>query len=454
MLRCHRVTGPIATLTVLAAGLASGCNRQEALLKPAPSTQPSSAPAASVAASTAPSTLPAASAERAMPSESQASASDVSPPAETPAETPAGTQHPAVLFDEAVPIAPSAPATATPTGVLLVTRNGELRVAPLGTLAAKSRPSKSPLKPLTEGAESFRFVRGPSVSPSASPSVNGEIAYWISGHRLLRQPFTAAGARDRQEVLATDALPATRVALPATTQPAKATAPTCAAYLASDPADATRSIAKLWIAGAASVTLTEPGAAASSIALSWTPSGLLAWALEGRTGMTSLHAREIHFAEGKALLLPDRVAWLGGASQSYTEISAVDFPSTQPRALMALEQDATSFGLVDLVLTPGSDEGESSWHPYLNGIDPAPVATALLCGTAALMRAVPQSKELGSPQQLELVSVTAAVHWPSVVLQTAKRFLDLSLVAVPGGALLVSVTDQQTWAMTLRCRNR
>lgn len=347
--------------------------------------------------------------------------------------------HPRWLSDEAVDVAPAAPATATALGVVLVSRDDRLHLAPLGKLP-RGRATKSPIARLTADPDAFALTRGPSVL--------GQRVYWISQRQLLASELNAQGMLGEPVPLAHDALPRTRVAVPVPAAAKLAPLPPVVAYIARIPGDPPRNVAKLWIQGAPTVTLTPDGASTSSVALAHGEQGLVAWSVEGRTGMTPVHAREIRFNGQTARMLEDRVVWVGGPSQAFTEITPLGTKRGPLRALLPMERDLRSFGLLQLALTPETSE---QWSIYPNGIDPAPVASAELCGEQVVARVTPQAASGATPQQLEILSAEPNGS-PPWLLAFAQRFFDVSLHAVAGGALLVSVADQRTLAQTLRCR--
>jgi hypothetical protein len=357
-------------------------------------------------------------------------------------------EHPAWIVDEAVEVGPAGRASATPLGALMVTRSNELHLTRLGKLGSTGNAVRSPLKPLAIAKETVELARGPSVI--------GKRAYWIAARQLLTADLDEPGRISPPRVLANDARDRTRVAVPQGTPPAGL--PEQLAYIGRSPDDPQVTVAKLWSAGSPPINLTPAGAAASSVALAFTDNGLMAWSMEGRTGMTPVHAREIHFESGRPQLLEDRVVWVGGASQPFSELVALPKPLGAPapgvsRAVLATEQDVSHFGLLTLTLSTSGDSAPR-WSLYPNGIDPAPVASAELCGLTVLARVKPQSSQGATPQELELLDADPNSATPPLIVAYAQRFFDISLASAVGGALLVTVADERTWATTLRCRKR
>jgi hypothetical protein len=326
----------------------------------------------------------------------------------------------------------------------MLTRSNELRVARLGKLSTKAEAIRTPLPALPISKSVVELARGPSLI--------GKRAYWIAARQLLSAELDEHGMVSAPQILATDAQNGTRVATPAGTPSNQQV--TSVAYIARSPDDPATTIAKLWSEGLPAINLTPAGAAATSVALAYTPSGLIAWSMEGRTGMTPVHARELRFQGGGRQLLEDRVVWVGGASQPFSELVALPPPpdgAAPARAVLATEQDVSHFGLLTLTLT-GAPESQANWALYPNGIDPAPVTSGELCGRTVIARVKPQSAQGATPQELELLSADDDAS-PPLIVAYAQRFFDISLAPVAGGALLVTVADERTWATTLRCRS-
>ena len=326
-------------------------------------------------------------------------------------------------------IGPAGPATATARGVVMITRDGEVR------LVALQKKPKTPLEPVPFDAGSFSpFARGPAVA--------GDFAYWISEGRLIRKPLTGS----REEVLTEDARDGTRVAAGLMNgQP-------LVAYIArpaSADADAT---ARLWTTSGATLRLSPEGAAASSVALVDTPAGTMALTLEGRSGMSPVHARRVIDPRGKVALDPDVVVWIGGSSQSLTEVVGAPSPSGEVWGFAAIERDVTGFGLAAIQVGERPKMGAPvTWRMYPNGLDPAPVTTAHACGESWLAYARPADAKPGSTQELHLAAIGAGGLGPSRVIARSKAFANASLSAAGEGILLAFTADHRTWAARIRC---
>lgn len=419
------------------AALVGGCSRD--------SKQPTasaSAPASALPVAAASASKPEPQGEIWQPS---VAAEDESAEAEPEASvaTLGANDHPRWLLDDAVDIGPAAPVSACTRGAVFVTTSDELRLAKLGKLGRGDKPTHTPVAPLPSSRDDFTLARGPAVA--------GEDVYWISGRQLLHRSLQ--GAHGSAQPLANDAVPGTRVAVPTAGGPQLPTLPRALAYIARSAEGPPRRVAKLWIEGHAPLLLTPDGAAASSVGLVRDAQGLVAWSIEGRTGMTPVHSRAIRFGKAGPELQEDRVVWVGGASQPFTELIPLGAKDQQQRVALPLERDVTRFGLLQLSLEREQSQARSRWALYPNGLDPAPVAGGSLCGEQVVAVVMPQSAQGATPQRLEIISAEDNTT-PALVASFAQRFFDVSLQSLgDAGALLVSVADRRTWAVTVRCRS-
>jgi hypothetical protein len=137
-------------------------------------------------------------------------------------------------------------------------------------------------------------------------------------------------------------------------------------------------------------------------------------------------------------------------------VPAADPSSTQVLSLLPVQQDVSHFGLALLNFADLSVRGEASvsWSPFLNGIEPAPVSSATLCGEPVVLFARPSTALPRAPQELVLGRLAAGSLNDEIILARAKGFFDVSIAALKSGALVSYVADKRTWARTVRCRNR
>jgi hypothetical protein len=351
------------------------------------------------------------------------------------------------VADIPVELAPPAQATATARGVVLETREGEVVVARLGRLP-HGGPSKTPVEALPATAGPFTLGRGPSLG-------NGYV-YFISHGTLVRRSLPAHGPAGALEVLARDAFDGTRVATPISV-PGKtpATMPETVSYIVRPAKEDGPLLAKLWVEGQSPELLTAEGNSTHSVALVHTDDGVLAFSVQARMAMTPVHVRRIRFASGHPLLGDDTVVWVGGGIQPLTEMTLLPTGDKGLAGLIPHERSMKEFGLarLDIGMNPTMDT-PTTWMLYPNGIDPAPVAAARVCGEPAFLYAAPEKAAPDSPQELLLRAMSDASGARALRLSSGRAFYFASIAEVPGGALSVWVTDAGTFACTVRCTTR
>jgi len=334
-------------------------------------------------------------------------------------------------FERVNNVGPAAPASAFEGGVVLITRTDELVLARLRetpSLAAKAAAGVVEPTPLQQAAF-LPVARGPAIGRAH--------AYWISKGRLLRRGLSGG----ELEVLATDARTGTRVAV--------AGNPEAVAYI-SQASEKQDPKAKLRLSDGRSLDLTPEGAAASSVSLTSVGEDLVASYIDGRTGMTPVHARRLRIRT--AALDPDVVVWVAGATQGPTEIASIGSVNGN-WLLMPVERDVSHFGLVALALEPDPKmDPPLRWRTYENGLDYAPVAAQLVCGAPMALYVRPSEARPDAPQELVISELTLAETATSEVVASARGFADVSVYPRPQGAMLVYVADRHTWGRLIRCK--
>ncbi len=335
------------------------------------------------------------------------------------------------LLDGLNDVGPAAPAAAFAQGVVLITRDDE---------PAISRPAAPPSKSKKPVAGTFEEVRrGPQdFWPVArGPAISRTHAYWISKGRLVRRPLSGGDL----EVLASDARNGTRVAV--------AGPPDVFAYI-TEPVGKQDSVARLRLPDGRRLGLAPEGAAASSVSLTQAGEDVIASYIDGRSGMTPVHARKLRMPS--ATLDPDVVVWVSGATQGMTEITSVGTLDGS-FLMLPVEKDASHFGLATLALErePKMDP-PLRWRTYENGLDRSPTAAAMLCGAPTVVYVRPADASPTSNQELMLSELNLDASATSEQLATARGFADVSLYPLPEGAVLAYVADRRTWARLIRCK--
>jgi hypothetical protein len=342
------------------------------------------------------------------------------------------------ILDDLADVGPAGPATATAAAVVLVTRDNEVHRAPLRwpPRRALPRPTATGIEPLALPRERFApYGRGPAVL--------GDHAYWISKGKLVRRRLDGGPL----EVLATDARDFTRVVA----SQAGDKAPAVVGYIARS-SDGDSLLARIWAEGQGSITLSPEGSSAISVALAWDGTALVSLFIEGRMGMSPVHARRIEVARGKLRVRPDSVLWLAGSADRLTEVHALASRQGPVWALLPIERDSIRFGLARLAVPKDrAEEVAVYWRDYPNGIQPSPVAVAHACGRDIVVYARPYDKTPHGTQELHLTVLDTDGLGPSTTVASSRAFSDVSVAPLDGGFLLTYGADHRTWSRTVRC---
>ncbi len=199
--------------------------------------------------------------------------------------------------------------------------------------------------------------------------------------------------------------------------------------------------------------LSEDGSGATSSAIAARGSSLIAVTVDSRVALTAMHAREIRYDHGLQFG-EDVVTFVGGPGDLDSAATLALFPSSAGWAVLPIAQDVSSFGLAIVKLDdpPRVDE-PVLWSMYPDGLDPAPVATALSSTRLWLARVRPRQRGPGSPRDLELGELKsdgsfAAKH----IIGGAGGATGVSLASDSRGALWVAWVDPSGgWVERLSC---
>jgi len=425
------ITAVAPACCALVLGLAGGCREQphrksyaDPLTLAAAQLVSASASAAAAAGTGPPSAKPAPETEE--PPEQAASAAG-------PSES--GPWKVSELFD----VGPAGPATATDSGIVMITKQGELARAEPVAHKGPAAPDRVRFGQVAQEPEAF-------FSFASGPAVLRDYAYFIAGGRLVRRRLSGEG---EPEVLSSDGRTGARVAVVKAAPNDDDALPAAVAYIAQQNDEL---FAKLWVEGAGTYRLSPEGTAANSVALARCENGLLAVSLEGRTSMSPLHARRIRFSNGKPSLEGDVVVWVAGSAQQLTEVHAVGTPGNHAWAFLPIERDVVQYGLARIHLSiPLQTNSEVSWRNYPNGLDPAPADCADICGQPTIAYVRPAEKAPHSPQELHLAMVAEDGLGPSEVVARSRAFANVSIAPAANGAIIAYVADHRTWALGASC---
>lgn len=327
---------------------------------------------------------------------------------------------------------PAAPMAAHTSGIFFITKSGGMYIA---------RRKDKELTGIDAPRDAFfRFGRGPALSPTH--------AYWVSSQgQLERAPLTGGSP----EVL-TKARSGGRVSVLYHEQD-------LVFYLAEE-GDNLR--AMLYTAQHNAKRISPDGANVTSLSVVENGAFPRALMLEGRSGMSPLHARTIRLRKNGPELGPDEVVWVGPGSSPLTEVRASAFRGTGGAIFIAMPRSASKFGLALLTLLPtGLLAREPTWRPYENGIDPAPSEIVQACGKTFLLFALPTSRTPRAPQELRIGELEPNGLAREETLVRARAFNDISAAPLsgtpsssktnPSGFLLAWTADHRTWGLVVSC---
>lgn len=348
------------------------------------------------------------------------------PPADATSEELGVARDPSWGTGDLFDVGPAGPASASSRGVVMVTKHGEVVILPVDAQGRFRELS-------SDQAVFARYGRGPALTD--------QYAYFISlDGRLLQAPLRDPG---NVKELASNARSGTRVSA---LRQGDRELVAFVAEIEGEP------VSLLWSSSGELLRVTPEGSTASSVQLATLGRGAVVVSLEGRTGMSPVHARLIRLAQRRVNLDEDRVVWVGPGVHPLTELLLIARPPDSAVAFLGVARSITEFGLASLTvqeaLTPTE---EARWTLFPNGIDPAPTAAAALCGKPFLFYAQPSTAKPRAPQELRVAEVRADGLGTPEVLARARAFNDISVAPRPGGAVLVWTADRRTWAITLRC---
>jgi hypothetical protein len=202
------------------------------------------------------------------------------------------------------------------------------------------------------------------------------------------------------------------------------------------------------------VRISEDGSGATSLLLVPRGSGLLAVSADARTALTTLHVRPIAF-DGHASLGEDVVAFVGGPGDRRTAVGFAPVSHGPSWALMPISKDIGTFGLaVVRVDDPPRVDEPVVWSMYPNGLDPAPVAAAVLGTTTWVARARPRAPEPGSARIVELGTIEGDGSFAARdTVSVSGKPMDVALAADAHGALWLAWVDGAgSWLERLTCK--
>jgi hypothetical protein len=355
-------------------------------------------------------------------------------------------------LDKPIDLGPAGGMVATPAGALFRTRGDDL-MGFLFSASATAGPTRVGRWEDIADAGSEEAFASRALPPAFT---RGSYAYWVSSGKLVRRAFSFSPGvpPGSLEVLATDALDGVRVAadaVPISGAPGRRRE--VAIYIARPQKMTDDRGARIWVEGSGTAPLSSEGSGASSVALAASDGEVVAVMLDLRSAMSPVHARAIAVGEtGPARLGPDVVVFVGPSPEGRSEVAAA--PSTDgPIAFIPFAPDTSSFGLASLLIGPTPHlDAEVQWRFYPNGLEPAPVAGAALCGRTWVAYARPSAAEPASPHVLALAPIEKGAFGPELMAAQGFDFVSVSLARrEDGGAWLAWVANGRSWLRALRC---
>jgi hypothetical protein len=346
-----------------------------------------------------------------------------------------------LLLERPFDLGPATAIAASPSGVLFRRAAAEIvgvrvvgSVAEVQARASGARPAEGALSPTS--SEPVVTRRGQS--------------YWVRRGQLLRRAFswTSLRSEGETEVLSSDALDGARIAAISVDD-----ATDLVAYIARPAAMQEERRARLWTTAGGTVDLSESGAGASSVALVEAGDHAMAVWIDARAAMSPVHARSVAVNRAApARLGNDVVVFVGPSPEGLAEVSAVGYRGAVT-AFIPFARDTTAFGLA--ALSVGSEphlDAEVTWTPYPNGIEPAKVSAAVICGAPWVAFVRPREAAPESPAGLMLAALVDGLLGEQTSAAEGFGFYAVSLAARDaGGAWLAWVGNGRTWVRGISC---
>lgn len=334
-----------------------------------------------------------------------------------------------------------------PKGAMALASGEELVVAPLDG----GNPA-----PLPDPRERLPFY--PVALAGGAPAH----AYWVVKGRLVRRSVAEEGRVGELEVLAKDAASGTPVAA---ARLGGAPGRDVAVYVRGHESEQGDRSAGLWVEGQGLIKLDQITGGATGLALTSvdaTKAQLIV--LDGRKAMSSVHALDLSLAgDGPLRVGEDRVVYVAGGVEWHTSPRVIPSSGT-PAVLLPVAKDITHFGLVSFLVPTGTKQAGESWVDYPNGLDPAPVAVASICGEPMVALVRPEKAGVGATQLVELGQLDGAGRVFGLRTVAAAGIVAHLALGAAGAAsrqssdraagYLAYSTDAGLWARTLRCAGK
>ncbi len=280
------------------------------------------------------------------------------------------------------------------------------------------------------------------------------MAYWVSEGKLRRRLIDQEGKAGNIETVADDA---EEGFMPhgVRNEEGTSTAQDVVAYVGHKRSRDGERQARVWVEGKGTSALSPEGTGAAS---TWVvPRGpgrlVIVWS-DARAALTPLHAAPLELdGAGEPRLSPETTLWMGSPSESLASLVGLRVDDTIV-ALTALPRDGLDFGLASVPVAFGAPPRDSAvWKLYPNGLDPAPVVPARLCGQPLVALVRPIERPVDSPRAIVLASVDALgqVTERSEIARAARVDHLTAWVSPRGDGWIGWVGDGRTKLRRVRC---
>ncbi len=313
------------------------------------------------------------------------------------------------------------------------------RVAPGGSLAARSTPTSTALLP-GPGPAPSGAAEEPAPDRTRLPAcaVAGGFSFCADGEGAIhRRPL--AGGDDKVVAQGRKGTPVAAAAVGGHT---------FYAFLANQKTTE-GVIVRAFVAldDETPIPLSEEGSGATFIGLVARDSDVLAMYIDARTALTPVHARTLR-AEARLARGADAVVHIGGGAESHVR-GALGRGASGPALLFIPgAEDDKRFGFVAIAVGgEPKDDMPGKWSHYPAAMLSPPLAATRGATPVRLVRARPESADAGAPSVLDLGHVASdGAFSEKCVLAKGGSFSDLAAAVDDRGSLWVAYTNARgTW---------
>lgn len=318
-------------------------------------------------------------------------------------------------------------------------------------MVAKTKTEELIVSRMKDG--SFEPITAPqgdvSPWPVALAAGSKTHAYWVSHGQVVRREILPDGKVGPKTVVAADAALSSPVVAARSSGHVEHDV---VLYIGSKVSAQGERTARLWVEGHETRPVSREAGGATSIALVHLGATRFAlFTLDGRLAMSPVHAISLELdGEGNPDLGEDRVVHVAGPAERQTALTGV-LVGRGPVALLPISKTSTDFGL--LVLRAGYEDDPPRWVDYPNGLDPAPLVAATVCGKPTVAFVRPNAPAAGSARVLEVGHLDAQAELRDrKILATAPVISHVSLWGDASSGWVVYTTEQGLRGRRLECK--